>query len=105
MIELTQEQRDAIKADSENGFGANVGDTQRLLDDYASLEQECERLRVALNFACKSLAQVTSSDGSGHADIAFTVMRMAGIEEGEKLVGEWKARSQWRIDAALSAKP
>ena len=56
----------------------------------------------AMNFACKSLCHVTSSDGSGHADIALSVLRMAGVDgdERERLVEGWKASCQWRIDKA-----
>ena len=62
-------------------------------------------LETALEFACKSLAQVTSSDGSGHADIAVSVLRMAGTKEADALhvVEAYKAGAKWRIDAALSA--
>lgn len=64
---------------------------------------EHERLREALNFSCKSLCQVTSSDGSGHADIALSVLRLAGVnaDEREALVDGWKANVQWRIDSAM----
>lgn len=49
MIKLTEEQRAAIKAAAEqNAVGAGVGDTLRLLADYAALEAECERLRSEL---------------------------------------------------------
>ena len=62
-------------------------------------------LEAALEFACKSLAQVTSSDGSGHADIAVSVLRMAGRKEADasQIVEAYKAGAKWRIDAALSA--
>ena len=62
-------------------------------------------LEAALEFACKSLAQVTSSDGSGHADIAVSVLRMAGTKDADALhvVDAYKAGAKWRIDAALSA--
>ncbi len=62
-------------------------------------------LAAALEFACKSLAQVTSSDGSGHADIAVSVLRMAGRKEADasQIVEAYKAGAKWRIDAALSA--
>lgn len=63
---------------------------------------DVRRLVEAMNFACKSLCHVTSSDGSGHADIALSVLRMAGVdgEERERLVDGWKASCQWRIDKA-----
>ena len=62
-------------------------------------------LEAALEFACKSLAQVTSSDGSGHADIAVSVLRMAGRkeEDASQIVEDYKAGAKWRIDAALAA--
>ncbi len=71
-------------------------------DDYEALLAERDRLREALNFSCKSLCKVTSSDGSGHADIALSVLRLAGVgaDEREALVDGWKANVQWRIDRA-----
>lgn len=71
-------------------------------------DQQAQRigeLEAALEFACKSLAQVTSSDGSGHADIAVSVLRMAGRKEADasQIVEAYKAGAKWRIDAALSA--
>lgn len=67
-----------------------------------ALLAERDRLREALNFSCKSLCKVTSSDGSGHADIALAAMRLAGVgaDEREALVEGWKANVQWRIDRA-----
>ena len=67
--------------------------------------QRIGELETALEFACKSLAQVTSSDGSGHADIAVSVLRMAGTKDADALhvVEAYKAGAKWRIDAALSA--
>ncbi|MGC6958985.1 hypothetical protein ACP0JK_29085 [Pseudomonas aeruginosa] len=52
----------------------------------------------ALIYACKNLAQITSSDGSGHADIAMAVLRMAGVgdDERERVVNEWKAARAWK---------
>lgn len=65
---------------------------------------EIDALRQAVDFAAKSLAQITSSDGSGHADIALTVLRIAGIEasQREALVDDWQGKAQWRIDAAMA---
>ncbi|MDI2345931.1 hypothetical protein [Pseudomonas aeruginosa] len=56
----------------------------------------------ALIYACKNLAQITSSDGSGHADIAMAVLRMAGVgdDERERLVNEWKAARAWKPSPA-----
>lgn len=67
-----------------------------------ALLAERDRLREALNFSCKSLCKVTSSDGSGHADIALAALRLAGVgaDEREALVEGWKANVQWRIDRA-----
>lgn len=80
----------------------------RTLPDNAPLyttpqpSKDVRALVEAMNFACKSLCHVTSSDGSGHADIALSVLRMAGVdaEERERLVDGWKASCQWRIDKA-----
>ncbi|HHH9271010.1 TPA: hypothetical protein ACP31Y_005949 [Pseudomonas aeruginosa] len=59
-----------------------------------------------LIYACKSLAQITSSDGSGHADIAMAVLRMAGVGDGERerLVNEWKAARAWKPATAQAEK-
>lgn len=56
----------------------------------------------ALIYACKNLAQITSSDGSGHADLAMAVLRMAGVgdDERERLVNEWKAARAWKPSPA-----
>ncbi|WNO25064.1 hypothetical protein OKBPHCKP_00035 [Pseudomonas phage LPPA33] len=60
----------------------------------------------ALIYACKNLAQITSSDGSGHADIAMAVLRMAGVgdDERERLVNEWKAARAWKPALAPAEK-
>ncbi|MHC9284116.1 hypothetical protein ACYTSD_30395 [Pseudomonas aeruginosa] len=60
----------------------------------------------ALIYACKNLAQITSSDGSGHADIAMAVLRMAGVgdDERERLVNEWKAARAWKPAPAQAEK-
>lgn len=72
--------------------------------DYDAIAADNKRLQEALEFACKSLAQVASSDGSGHADIALSCLRMAGVDadERERMVGAWTAKCQWRIHAALA---
>ncbi|HBO1242431.1 TPA: hypothetical protein ACGJWA_003782 [Pseudomonas aeruginosa] len=59
-----------------------------------------------LIYACKSLAQITSSDGSGHADLAMAVLRMAGVgdDERERLVNEWKAARAWKPAPAQAEK-
>lgn len=60
----------------------------------------------ALIYACKNLAQITSSDGSGHADIAMAILRMAGVgdDERERLVNEWKAARAWKPAPAQAEK-
>jgi hypothetical protein len=67
--------------------------------------QDVSALVEALEFSCKALAQMTSADGSGHADVARAALRMAGIgaDERDQWVESWKAGSPWRIDAALAA--
>ncbi|HBO3027806.1 TPA: hypothetical protein L4Q98_005839 [Pseudomonas aeruginosa] len=73
----------------------HVGSAWRMWQARAALAQP--PVSDPLMFACKSLAQITSSDGSGHADIALAVLRMAGVstEEREQLVNGWKARRAW----------
>jgi hypothetical protein len=46
----------------------------------------------ALIFAAKSLAKVTSGDGSGHADLSLRALELAGYkaEEAQGLVDAWK---------------
>lgn len=84
-----------------NSIGRQLPDNAKL---YAEPQPgpDVRGLVEAMNFACKSLCHVTSSDGSGHADIALSVLRMAGVdgEERERLVEGWKASCQWRIDKA-----
>lgn len=90
-----------LTAESELGLSHYVN-MQKERDQQA---QRIGELEAALEFACKSLAQVTSSDGSGHADIAVSVLRMAGRKEADasQIVEAYKAGAKWRIDAALSA--
>jgi len=91
LVEMT----DAYRA--ETGFAGLIKG-----EDFDALLVELGLLREALNFSCKSLCNVTSSDGSGHADIALGVLRLAGVgaDEREALVDGWKANVQWRIDRA-----
>lgn len=85
----------------------NIGDTV-YVSDRAPVEQPSAALAQpspvseALIYACKNLAQITSSDGSGHADIALAVLRMAGVgdDERERLVNEWKAARAWKPSPA-----
>ncbi|HBO2015840.1 TPA: hypothetical protein L4G30_005076 [Pseudomonas aeruginosa] len=85
----------------------NIGDTV-YVSDRAPVEQPIAALAQpspvseALIYACKNLAQITSSDGSGHADIALAVLRMAGVgdDERERLVNEWKAARAWKPSPA-----
>lgn len=78
-----------------------VADLSEKLEQY---RKDAERMNTAIMFAANALATVTSSDGSGHADLAESALRMAGIpaDEREQLVTEWKAKSQWRIDAEMA---
>ncbi len=111
---------DRVKADDAqaiiDGLRGEVADLRSMLATVskAGLRVRTERdhharriseLETALEFACKSLAQVTSSDGSGHADIAVSVLRMAGTKEADALhvVEAYKAGAKWRVDSALSA--
>ncbi|KFE51100.1 hypothetical protein [Pseudomonas syringae] len=42
-------------------------------------EQEGERLLNAVKFAAEAFGKITSSDGSGHADLGLAVLRIAGL--------------------------
>ena len=65
-----------------------------------------QKLEEALMFASMALAQVTSRDGSGHADVAISALRIAGISqaEREKMVSEWKEGRNWGV-VALATPP
>lgn len=89
----------------------NIGDTV-YVSDRAPVDQPSAALAQpspvseALIYACKNLAQITSSDGSGHADIAMAVLRMAGVgdDERERLVNEWKAARAWKPSPGQAEK-
>ncbi|HCF6212358.1 hypothetical protein IDX03_01675 [Pseudomonas aeruginosa] len=89
----------------------NIGDTV-YVSDRAPVEQPSAALAQpspvseALIYACKNLAQITSSDGSGHADIAMAVLRMAGVgdDERERVVNEWKAARAWKPSPGQAEK-
>lgn len=100
-VAKTDELSAAVYAETES-IKHSLWDAEKERDQQA---QRIGELEAALEFACKSLAQVTSSDGSGHADIAVSVLRMAGTKEADALhvVEAYKAGARWRIDAALSA--
>lgn len=91
-----EQERDAIKAAS-----------LMLGRDLADALKQVEAMRQALLFGCKALAQMTSSDGSGHADIALSALRIAGVDqaERERMVEEWKSTVRWRLETALQPKP
>ncbi len=79
----------------------HVGSAWRMWQARAALAQPSP-VSEALIYACKNLAQITSSDGSGHADIALAILRMAGVcdDERERLVNEWKAARAWKPSPA-----
>ncbi len=91
------------------------GDDGTIVDDWKALKTiqraalaQPSPVSEALIYACKNLAQITSSDGSGHADIALAVLRMAdvGDDERERLVNEWKAARAWKpAPAQADEKP
>lgn len=64
----------------------------------AELKAEVEVLRTAALYGAEWLARVTSSDGSGHADLARATLRKAGYsaEEAECQVGAWVAGRAWK---------
>ncbi|HHX5603350.1 TPA: hypothetical protein ACVFG7_006051 [Pseudomonas aeruginosa] len=89
------------------------GDDGTIVDDWKALKTiqraalaQPSPVSEALIYACKNLAQITSSDGSGHADIAMAVLRMAGVgdDERERLVNEWKAARAWKPSPAQAVQ-
>lgn len=52
----------------------------------------------ALKFACRELALATSKDGSGHADLAFKSLELAGYsrDAAAKQVDEWTKARTWK---------
>ena len=74
-----------------------LADRDQLRAANQRLEGEVKRVREALEFACKSLSQVTSSDGSGHADIAIASLRFAGVDPAEswRMADGWKSTVRW----------
>jgi len=100
-VAKTDELSAAVYAETES-IKHSLWDAEKERDQQA---QRIGELEAALEFACKALAQVTSSDGSGHADIAVSVLRMAGTKDADALhvVEAYKAGAKWRINAALSA--
>lgn len=100
-VAKTDELSAAVYAETES-IKHSLWDAEKERDQQA---QRIGELETALEFACKSLAQVTSSDGSGHADIAVSVLRMAGTKDADALhvVEAYKAGAKWRIAAAPAA--
>lgn len=99
------ERWDALQSIMEWTAAENIPDDRKLClirnAARAALAQPSP-VSEALIYACKNLAQITSSDGSGHADIALAVLRMAGVgdDERERLVNEWKAARAWKPSPA-----
>lgn len=75
-----------------------------LAEDFDAMRERAEKVERAAMLAAQLLAEVTSSDGSGHADLSARILSAAGVsrDEAGKLIEGWKAKSQWRIDAALA---
>lgn len=71
---------------------------QKLIDDHwRPVAREREKLKEAILVAAECFARVTSSDGSGHADLARSVLRIAGIPDSEAtaMVDQWVATRPW----------
>jgi len=49
-----------------------------MASDYDELKAENESLRRAVEFSVEWFGKITSSDGSGHADLGRAVSRIAG---------------------------
>ncbi len=107
------DERAAFESRAEDaGSDISRDDFGNYVNVYVQTEWEGWQARAALAqpspvsepliYACKSLAQITSSDGSGHADIALAILRMAGVcdDERERLVNEWKAARAWKPSPA-----
>ncbi|HBO4166788.1 TPA: hypothetical protein L4T92_001382 [Pseudomonas aeruginosa] len=107
------DERAAFESSAEDaGSDISRDDFGNYVNVYVQTEWEGWQARAALAqpspvsepliYACKSLAQITSYDGSGHADLALAVLRMAGVgdDERELLVDEWKAARAWKPSPA-----
>ncbi|MFU4552147.1 hypothetical protein ACM71U_08875 [Pseudomonas aeruginosa] len=95
----------AAHPNSDPGFWPDALLVEHMAAEIADLRAALAQpspVSEALIYACKNLAQITSSDGSGHADIAMAVLRMAGVgdDERERLVNEWKAARAWKPSPA-----
>lgn len=61
------------------------------------LTAECKRLKEAAEYGALMLALVTSSDGSGHADLARATLVKSGRtpEQAKVQVDEWVKERVW----------
>ncbi|HCD9060313.1 TPA: hypothetical protein NEF99_001039 [Pseudomonas aeruginosa] len=99
----------AAHPNSDPGFWTDALLVEHMAAEIADLRAALAQpspVSEALIYACKNLAQITSSDGSGHADIALAILRMAGVcdYERERLVNEWKAARAWKPSPAQAVQ-
>lgn len=73
-------ERDQIKAEKE----ALVAAYARAGEREHELRVERSTLREAVKFAVETFSKITSSDGSGHADLSKAVLRIAGSAMGQE---------------------
>lgn len=74
------DERDQLKADKE----ALVAAYARAGEREHELRVERSTLREAVKFAVETFSKITSSDGSGHADLSKAVLRIAGSAMGQE---------------------
>lgn len=72
-------ERDYLKAESNAAQNAYLAAGER----EHSLRVERENLRKAVTYAVEMFSRISSGDGSGHADLAHAVLRIAGDAMGK----------------------
>lgn len=93
-------ENDALRlrvADESNAATDARFEFSRLTEEYDDLASAAANNRKSVMQAASFLATITSSDGSGHADLARSVLRIAGIPDSEAtaMVDQWVATRPW----------
>jgi hypothetical protein len=73
-LEVAETERDKLRAENA-GLRTGYEAYERV---NAELRGEVEGLRKAVKFSAETFRTITSGDGSGHADLAAAVLRIAG---------------------------